>query len=133
MTIVAAADYEVTLLLSAKSMEETVPVPEEWKEKLAAFLEKTELKVLKKTKRSEKEVNIRPMIQEMELTEAGIRMFLSAGSEENLKPDLVMETFLKDMGLPAEKYPFHIHRRDIYAKTPQSGYLPLEDLGTLVP
>ena len=133
MTIVAAADYEVTLLLSAKSMEETVPVPEEWKEKLAAFLEKTELKVLKKTKRSEKEVNIRPMIQEMELTEAGIRMFLSAGSEENLKPDLVMETFLKDMGLPAEKYPFHIHRRDIYAKTPQGGYLPLEDLGTLVP
>ena len=129
MTIVAAADYEVTLLLSAKSMEETVPVPEEWKEKLAAFLEKTELKVLKKTKRSEKEVNIRPM----ELTEAGIRMFLSAGSEENLKPDLVMETFLKDMGLPAEKYPFHIHRRDIYAKTPQGGYLPLEDLGTLVP
>lgn len=91
------------------------------------------MKVLKKTKRSEKEVNIRPMIQEMELTEAGIRMFLSAGSEENLKPDLVMETFLKDMGLPAEKYPFHIHRRDIYAKTPQGGYLPLEDLGTLVP
>ena len=37
--------------------------PDNWNEALAAFLEQPEIKVMKKTKRSEKEVDIRPMIQ----------------------------------------------------------------------
>ena len=50
---------------------------------------------MKKTKRSEKEVDIRPMIYDMHMEPSGICMQLAAGSENNLKPDLVMETFLK--------------------------------------
>ena len=93
------------------------------------FLKETTLNVMKKTKRSEKEVNIRPMIYRMEASGQGLSMFLAAGSEENLKPDLVMETFLKYMGLAPEEHPFHIHRKDLYAKTADGSYLPLEDLG----
>ena len=118
MTIVAAAAYEITMLVSGKSMYETVPVPGEWERALEVFLKETTLNVMKKTKRSEKEVNIRPMIYRME-----------ASGEENLKPDLVMETFLKYMGLAPEEHPFHIHRKDLYAKTADGSYLPLEDLG----
>ena len=129
MTIVAAAAYEITMLVSGKSMYETVPVPGEWERALEVFLKETTLNVMKKTKRSEKEVNIRPMIYRMEVSGEGLSMFLAAGSEENLKPDLVMETFLKYMGLAPEEHPFHIHRKDLYAKTADGSYLPLEDLG----
>ena len=103
MTLVAAADY----LIVPKDMEETAlrehnsetPVfPDNWNEALATFLEQPEIKVMKKTKRSEKEVDIRPMIYDMHMEPSGIYMQLAAGSENNLKPDLVMETFLKYIG-----------------------------------
>ena len=129
MTIVAAAAYEITMLASGKSMYETVPVSVEWKDSLKVFLNETTLNVMKKTKRSEKEVNIRPMIYRMEADEDKFSLFLAAGSEENLKPDLVMETFIKYMGLEPEAYPFHIHRTDLYARTPEGGYCPLEAAG----
>ena len=82
MTIVAAAAYEITMLASGKSMYETVPVSVEWKDSLKVFLNETTLNVMKKTKRSEKEVNIRPMIYRMEADEDKFSLFLAAGSEE---------------------------------------------------
>ena len=54
-----------------------------------------EIVVLKKTKRSEKEVDIKPMIYEMSALDDGIYLYLATGSEQNLKPDLVAEAFLK--------------------------------------
>lgn len=132
MTIVAAAEYEISMLRSAKSMEEVVPVPQEWTEALSFFLETEELKVMKKTKRSEREVNIRPMIYKMAINKDRIRMFLAAGSEENLKPDLVMNTFLKTMNLEPDVHPYHVHRVELYAKLQKRGYLPLEVLGDIV-
>ena len=135
MTLVAAADY----LIVPKDMEETAlrehnsvtPVfPDNWNEALAAFLEQPEIKVMKKTKRSEKEVDIRPMIYDMHMEPSGICMQLAAGSENNLKPDLVMETFLKYVGEEEVKLPYH--RREVYAKNPESEnprFVSLESLG----
>ena len=88
-----------------------------------------EIRVIKQTKRSEREVDIRPLIYRWEIRGESIFLQLAAGSAENLKPDLVMETFLKYMGLAPEEHPFHIHRKDLYAKTADGSYLPLEDLG----
>ena len=98
MTLVVAADY----LIVPKDMEETAlrehnsvtPVfPDNWNEALAAFLEQPEIKVMKKTKRSEKEVDIRPMIYDMEHIEpSGIcTCSLRREVKNNLKPDLVMD------------------------------------------
>ena len=114
MTVTAAAAYEVSLLKSGKSMEETLPIPGEWKERAEAFLEQETIPVWKKTKKSEKEVDIRPMILGMQVEEDRIRLMLAAGSEANLKPDLLMETFLAFLG--REKLPFHYHRMDLYAR-----------------
>ena len=47
--------------------------------------------VWKKTKKSEKEVDIKPMIYGSEIKEDYIYLYLATGSEQNLKPDLVME------------------------------------------
>lgn len=79
MSIVAGADY------IAYTSEFT-------KEEIEAFMAQKEITVLKKTKKSEKEVDIRPMIFDMRLCDEGIFMKVSQGSAANLKPELVMST-----------------------------------------
>lgn len=141
MTVTAAAEYKVTLLESGKSSETIRNIPDEWREQAAEFLAKDEILVLKATKRSEKEVDIRPLIYDMQLTEKAVCLFLAAGSENNLKPELVMDAFLDFIGEKKEKYPMHFHRIDVYARNPEvsadsgkahikgAGLVTLESLG----
>ena len=101
---------------------------------VAAFMAQPEIVVLKKTKRSEKEVDIKPMIYKMTALDDGIYLYLATGSEQNLKPDLVAEAFLKFAGEDPEEIPVHIHRIDVYAKNPeaaegQTEFITLEGLG----
>ncbi len=123
MTITAAADYHVYPLLSLKSSEDHLEIPEEWSNQISAFMDQEEIIVLKKTKKSEREVNIRPMIYDMRLDGDAIYLFLATGSEQNLKPDLVMETFLHYIG---EEIPMHYHRLDVYAKNKEGDLHPLD-------
>ena len=62
--------------------------------------------VWKKTKRSEKEVDIKPMIYDMHAEDDGIFLFLATGSEQNLKPDLVMEASCASSVKIRRKYRF---------------------------
>ena len=139
MTLVAAAEY----LVVPKEAEETSlreynsrePVfPSFFADKIQAFLAQPSIVVLKKTKRSEKEVDIKPMIYDFHLETAGICLKLAAGSEANLKPDLVMETFLTFIKEEGRK--LHYHRRELYAKNPQNAgpaHVSLEALGWEIP
>ncbi len=127
MTITAAADYQVFLLESAKSSDVRLPLPEAWREDIPRFLSEEQIVVLKKTKKSEKEVDIRPMIYKMEAEAADVRLFLAAGSEQNLKPDLVMEAFLAYVD--SSGLPLHYHRVDLYAKNGNGVFTPLDELG----
>lgn len=139
MTIVAAADYlvvpkeaEAKALTEHNSTESLFPVS--WGQYVAAFMAQPEIIVLKKTKRSEKEVDIKPMIYDFHMEPSGIRLKLAAGSEANLKPDLVMETFLTS--IHEEAYPLHYHRTEVYAKNPKGSepeFLSLESLGWRIP
>lgn len=131
MTITAAADYQVFLLESFQSSDHRRAIPAEWQSAVSDFLNQEQILVMKKTKRSEKEVDIKPMIYDMKADEESIYLFLATGSEKNLKPDLVMETFLKYVGNDPEETPLHYHRLDVYAKTEES-FVPLEGLGTLI-
>ncbi len=123
MTITAAADYHVYPLVSIKSSEEHLEIPKDWPEKIAEFIKQDEIIVLKKTKKSEKEVNIRAMIYDMHVDGDAVYLFLATGSEQNLKPDLVMETFLNFIG---ENIPMHYHRLNVYAKNEKGDLLPLD-------
>ncbi len=142
MTIVQAAGYKAFLLESAKSSDVHREIPESWKEKLDAFMAQEQIVVLKRTKRSEKQVDIKPMIYQMEMGEDGIYLFLAAGSEQNLKPDLVIAAFLEYMNENTDNVPFCYHRLDVYAKAPEKtlisgqsvlngsrSFVPLEELG----
>ena len=122
MTILAGADYLTSVRKGA--------FPEGWKERFSEFMEQPEIRIVKQTKRSEKEVDIKPLIYAWELRGDSVYLKVAAGSVENLKPDLVMETFLKYIG--EEEVKLHYHRREVYAKNPKSEnprFVSLESLG----
>lgn len=118
MSLVAGASYLSTPKNGA--------LPCGWAERLIEFYGQSEIMVMKSTKKSEKEVDIRPMIHELRPEGDSIYMLVSAGSVENLKPELVTEAFCRWLGAgPAS---FSHHRLETYAASAE-GFLPLEALG----
>lgn len=107
MSIVAAADY----LSSLKSGI----FPEDWKEKAGQFMNQQAISILKKTKKSEKEVDIKPMIYKFEVRGESVYMQVATGSVENLKPELVMQALCNYLGVDLETVSFAHHRLDVYA------------------
>ena len=128
MALVAAADY---LVWFRQGKEPSVS----WQEKLGEFISQKEIIVTKKTKRSEKTVDIRPYIYQMEAREGGVFLKLASASSNYTKPELVMDTFLKWMGEEPLPYAYMTERREVYAaagdeKNPR--FVPLEALGEKV-
>lgn len=126
MSIVAGADY----LSSVKNGS----LPENLAEKLEAFYAQNEICVVKKTKKSEKEVDIRPMIYKLECRDGKIYMRVAAGSVQNLKPELVTEAFVRYLGMDAEEVTFTHHRLETFAESENTEskmiLVPLDALGT---
>lgn len=126
MALVAAADYMVCF------REGKEPAPD-WKEKLQQFYAQDSIVIMRKTKRSEQETDIKPWIYRLELQDGHVWMQLSTGSVHNLKPDLVMEAYAKFLGTELDPFALMIHREEVYADlgTEEDRKLvPLEDLGT---
>ena len=126
MSIVAGADY----LSSVKNGN----LPEDLAEKLEAFYAQNEICVVKKTKKSEKEVDIRPMIYKLECRDGKIYMRVAAGSVQNLKPELVTEAFVRYLGMEADAVTFTHHRLETFAESEDADgktvLVPLDALGT---
>lgn len=100
MSIVAGADYFVYTDLFAE-------------EQVNDFYAQDEINILKKTKKSEKIVDIKPMIHEMKFNEDGIFMKVSQGSAANLKPDLVMSALEQFTGAKLPEF-VQYERLDMY-------------------
>lgn len=126
MTLVAAADYTLRF---RKGHEPKL----DWQSAISHFFAQKEILVLKKTKKSEKEVDIRPMIYDMHVHAGTVYFQLASGSVANLKPELVMDTYLKTIGVEADEFAYEINRCELYADmgTEQKRKLvPLSELGT---
>lgn len=125
MSLVAAADYVLTF---REGKEPSV----DWKQRITMFMDQPSIVILKKTKKSEKEVDIRPFIYHMEEKEGRIYMTLASGSSNNTKPELVMEAFCAFLGVPCDPWAFMVHRSELYADTgteQERNLVPLECLG----
>ena len=107
MSIVAAADY----LSSLKNGQ----FSENWKEKAEGFMNQPSILIVKKTKKSEKEVDIKPMIYKFEIRDDSVYMLVATGSVENLKPELVMQALCHYLGVDVDSVSFVHHRLDVYA------------------
>ena len=124
MASVAAADYFVNFREGY--------APENWKEKFESFLQKEEMLIVKKTKRSEAEVDLKPMLYKAEIRDEGIFMQTACGSVNNLKPELVMEAFVKDAGIELAPFALEVCRLEVYADLGDETsrkLVPLEELG----
>ena len=81
MALLAGADYLVDINFDDETIIE--------------FLNQAKIEVLKKTKKSEKIVDIKDMIYELENRDGKLFMKLAHGSQNNLKPGLVVEALCK--------------------------------------
>lgn len=124
MSSVAAADYLVKFREGC--------APEDWEQKFQSFLAHNEILIVKKTKKSEAEVDLKPMIYEASVQDGGIFMKLACGSVNNLKPELVMEAFARDGKFTLPPFSLLIERLEIYTEAGEETtkhFIPLEKLG----
>lgn len=121
MSIVAAADYLVNFRNGYKP---EIDVTKEFYK----FMAQDSIEIVKTTKKSEKTVDIRPWILEYETREDGIFLKLAAGSENNLKPELVIQAFYEYLGLTLGSFDILSERLELYGKS-GNHLISLEDYG----
>lgn len=125
MASVAAAEYTLTF---RKDYEPCF----DWKSQLMKFYDKSEILVTKKTKKSEKELDLKPYIYNLHVDGEVIRMCVNASSSGNIKPSLVMEAFYREMGEELPEFALEVTREDTYANIgteENPKFVPLDALG----
>ena len=123
MSLLREADYMIV------EKEEHV-FPENWQDQWEQFIRQPVLTVMKKTKKSEKEIDIKPHILQWSFDLAdfskknhedygtihcdyeGNALFLrlTSGSEINIKPELVLTAFYEFCQTECRPYSYQIHR-----------------------
>ncbi|MDD6037526.1 MAG: TIGR03936 family radical SAM-associated protein [bacterium] len=133
MSIVSCADYT----LSYRDGYETDLSFNQLREAVHAFYEEREsIFIIKNTKKSQKEIDLKPLIYAFEVhEEEGIPAFylkISTGSTDNLKPELVMEHFYRFLGKELSDFTFRTLRHDVYTGNAAEGFYSLNDCGTVI-
>ncbi len=96
------------------------------------FLEQKEIWIEKISKKSgEKKVNIRPFIKEFALSnkdqlQCDFRLIVSTGSKQNIKPEVVVETFCSLFKIPILPEKMRMHRLDLYVERNHQLLTPIE-------
>lgn len=129
MSIVAAADY----VLSYKEGYPVMHTKTEWGALLQkVFFEQPSFVIMKKTKKSEKEIDLKPLIYDLKVqgTEEQPEFYikLSTGSTDNIKPELLLSSIYAAAGLEYDANAIQIHRNDVYAEEDQT-FISLLDMG----
>lgn len=126
MSLVAAADYTLTF----REGKEPADL-EGFFQGLSEFMKQSEILITKKTKKGEKEVDIKAGIYELSVDGERIFMKVSSGSADNLKPELVMEAYYQFLGLTLPEFAFHIQREEVYGNTGDDENRNLVQLGLM--
>lgn len=130
MSIVAAADYR----LSFKDEYESSYSVQEWKDIVdREFTSKDSFTIIKKTKKSEREVDLKPLVYQLSVEEVDAKpaffIQVSTGSVDNIKPELVLASIYERCGLTYDANTIQIHRIEVYAKDEQEQFIPLCEMG----
>lgn len=129
MSLLAAADY----LVSIKDGYNTVP---DFQKRFTEFVNQSQILILKKTKKSEKEIDLKPFIYACAFSKEdfeeqikhclgssvaetynnGIKVYLqlTCGSVNNIKPELVLEAFCKAYHYDYNPFAYQVHRFELY-------------------
>jgi radical SAM-linked protein len=134
MSIVAGADYLVSLKDDFDYLDKS-----DFQHEFMEFYKQNSIVITKKSKKSENEVDIKPMIYQVafdreefnkltgslsdgnlsvaEVYDNGVTVYmqLATGSVNNLKPELVMEAFSQYRKEEYKEALFQVHRLEVYA------------------
>lgn len=127
MSIVAGADYLVSLKDEYEFLDNIT-----FQEKFMEFMNQETIVILKKSKKTEAEIDIKPFIYNYsfepfaqseipsiaDVYDNGVKIYLkvATGSVNNLKPELVMQAFCNYVGTLYNEFAFQGHRIEVYAE-----------------
>lgn len=121
MSIVTTADYRITF-------REDMAPDFDLAAAIEDFMAQDEIIVTKKTKKSEKTMDIKPMIHCFRAENDGCFMNVATGSTQNLKPEQVMSTLYQFMGREFDGFAIYIHRTETYG----ADFKTLESYGSRI-
>jgi len=122
MASVAAASYSVRIISSGPQID--------YERAVKAILDKEEVLILKKTKKSETMTDIRPRIYELSYRDECINMCVDASSAGNVKPEHVINALYQAEENALFDGRLKIVRNEIYGRLDSGELIPLIDLGT---
>lgn len=125
MASVAAATYAVAFKDESKSFAPYASCVKE-------LLSKEEILVTKETKRSTAEVNFRPGIYECSVEDGVLVFLVDASSAGNIRPEFVMDAFLKIAGIHVEKLELQTVRMETWMNAgteTERRLVPLDAIG----
>lgn len=133
MALVNAADYFVSL---KDSFVSSLGGFLEWQKKFIFFLEQPNILVKKKSKKTEREINLKEALLHYAFSysdfyenktdryrivhaehfknESAFYVRLFAGSAYNVKPELLLESFCDFSGVPYQRFDYKLHRMELY-------------------
>lgn len=124
MSLVSCADYQVFRKDgSCGDMQEQID---------RVFYGEKQFLITKKTKKSEIELNLREYVYDFAWRNDAFFLKLSAGSERNIKPELLLTSFFERQGLIYEGNLWQVRRLEVYGGSREDGFLSLEDYGTTI-
>lgn len=128
MASVAAAKYQV-------SFRDGHAPTFDWKSQLPLFYQQESIIVMKQTKKSKIELDLKPGIYELKIVGDTIIMLVDASSAGNIKPSLVLEAFYKENGQELLEFDLEVLRMETYMNAgteEEPNFVPLDDIGTIL-
>lgn len=104
----------------------------DWKGQLAAFYAKSSIPIIKETKKSTMEIDLKPGIYELRVDDDSIYMLLDASSSGNIKPGMVMDAFMKENHDALKENALLITREETYTNIgslEEPDFVPLDAIG----
>ena len=97
------------------------------------FIRQKSFTIIKKTKKSEKEVDLKPLVYKLEIEEQNnkpvFHINVSTGSNDNIKPELVIASVYEKCGFSYCPEAIQIHRNEVYTRASDGSLLSLMDMG----
>lgn len=119
MASVEAADYKISFKENHIS---------NFDGKFSDFINRDSIFVIKKTKKNEALVDIKPFIFNYSVEDDSLFLRLKCGSVDNTKPELVMKAFCEFIGITFEEFDYSFKRIDLLTAS-DNGYISLDDVG----
>ena len=124
----AAADYTVKFRTGYEPDDLA-----QFRKEFEAFCAQDEILVEKQTKKSVKQINIRPLIYRLEVGDDEVFMQVASGSANHLKPEMVFKAFYDSKGQELSPFALLIHRLEMYTDLGEENerkLISLQDVGT---